>query len=380
VSSPLAAAGITRAYVAHSSRGRCRACSPTGTTERARAHDWWGAGTAARQVPLATDVSKRPRIFRGFWNFWRAGAGFPGNARCFLALTIVLRVSTTIFSRNEATRHLVFRFPFLVTPEDPFVGSVIDPRAMASPMQTEAIPGLPQHVVSTHVLAFLEDPADLARFQAASHAARDAVDATERLVQELEEHEAANLACFSALRRLERRGLLDKRHFCTVAAQSGNLQVMKWARGIGCIWDEWTCHAAAEGGHLELLEYLRANACPWDEKTSAAAGSRREIEIIEWVHDNGCPWSEFTCANAAMRGNLEVLKFAREHFCPWNEWTCQQAAEHGHLDVLRWARAHEAPMYFPESVRRRAAENGHFDVLRWLRGNGWDLKTCSAAA
>ena len=81
-------------------------------------------------------------------------------------------------------------------------------------MQTEAIPGLPDHVVVARVLTFLEDPADLARFNTVSRAARDAVVATNLPVRELEEQEAAELGCLDALRRLERRGLLDKRHFC----------------------------------------------------------------------------------------------------------------------------------------------------------------------
>ena len=193
---------------------------------------------------------------------------------------------------------------------------------MSSAMHGEALPGLPTHMVVTHLLKFLDDPADLARLECVSRGARDAVATTGREVAELEETDAAQLGCLSALRRLERRGLLDKKHFCTVAARCGNIESLQWARDIAhgmprCPWDKYTCASAARGGHLEVLKWLRYKNCPWGE-TSAAAATRPEVEIIEWVHTNGCPWSDDTCSNAAGCGNLEVLKYARKHFCPWN--------------------------------------------------------------
>ena len=256
---------------------------------------------------------------------------------------------------------------------------------MACTTQTEVIPGLPEHVVSVHVLKFLEDPADLARFTTVSRAARDAVVATNRHVRELEEQEAAELGCVSALRRLERRGLLDKRHFCSVAAGSGHLHVLKWGREVGCPWDAWTCAAAAWGGHLEMLRYLRASGCPWDARTSAAAAIHEDTRLIEFAHTNGCVWSKYTCANAASVGNLEALRYARERFCPWNEWTLLAAAERGHLDVLRWAKARGAPWDARVVIMgaRGGHEEAHLEVLTWVRAETkcrYDDTICRAAA
>lgn len=252
-------------------------------------------------------------------------------------------------------------------------------------MQTEAIPGLPDHVVVARVLTFLEDPADLARFNTVSRAARDAVVATNLPVRELEEQEAAELGCLDALRRLERRGLLDKRHFCSVAAGSGHLHVLKWGREIGCPWDAWTCAAAAWGGHLEMLRFLRANGCPWDARTSAAAAIHEDLRLLEFVHQNGCVWSKYTCANAASVGNLAGLRYARERFCPWNEWTCFAAAERGHAEVLRWAKANDAPWDERTAVMgaRGGHEEAHLEVLTWLRAETicpYDDRICRAAA
>ena len=229
---------------------------------------------------------------------------------------------------------------------------------MACTTQTEVIPGLPEHVVSVHVLKFLEDPDDLARFTTVSRAARDAVVATNRHVRELEEQEAAELGCVSALRRLERRGLLDKRHFCSVAAGSGHLHVLKWGREVGCPWDAWTC---------------------------AAAAIHEDTRLIEFAHTNGCAWSKYTCANAASVGNLEALRYARERFCPWNEWTLLAAAERGHLDVLRWAKARGAPWDARVVIMgaRGGHEEAHLEVLTWVRAETkcrYDDTICRAAA
>jgi len=59
----------------------------------------------------------------------------------------------------------------------------------------ELIPGLPDHLVVTHVLRadYFDDPADLARLPAVSRAMRDAVE----------------LGCLSAVQRLQRGGRLS---------------------------------------------------------------------------------------------------------------------------------------------------------------------------
>ena len=70
----------------------------------------------------------------------------------------------------------------------------------------EAITDLPNHLVVEHILKseYFDDPADLARLPAVSRAMRDAVAATGLRFQELGEYRAAELGCFSALKRLQR--------------------------------------------------------------------------------------------------------------------------------------------------------------------------------
>jgi hypothetical protein len=70
----------------------------------------------------------------------------------------------------------------------------------------EAIPGLPNHLVATHVLIteYFDDPADLARLPAVSRVMRDAVTATGLRFEELCEIGAVELGCLSAVQRLQR--------------------------------------------------------------------------------------------------------------------------------------------------------------------------------
>jgi hypothetical protein len=174
----------------------------------------------------------------------------------------------------------------------------------------EAIPGLLDDIVITHVLRseHFDDPADLARLPAVSRAMRDAVAATGLEFEELDEHEAVDLVCLSALQRLQRGGRLSRQEFlCYAAARSGNLVKLKEFRANGFLWD----------GHLEVMKWLRANGCPWNEETCMGATEGGQQKVLQWARANGCPWDGNTCSAAAFGGHLEVLKWARANRCPW---------------------------------------------------------------
>ena len=72
-----------------------------------------------------------------------------------------------------------------------------------------AFPGLPFDVAVSLVQNHLPDPADLAVLRAVSKGRRDAVDATGRKIEELEEYDAAERGYLSTLKCLRRRGRLS---------------------------------------------------------------------------------------------------------------------------------------------------------------------------
>ena len=115
----------------------------------------------------------------------------------------------------------------------------------------EAIPGLPDHLVVTHVLRseYFDDPADLARLM------RDTVAETGLPFEEIDEDRAVRLGCLSAVQRMQRQGRLSRREYlCQATARSGQLEELKVLRADGWPWDRDTCSAAARGGHLEVLQ------------------------------------------------------------------------------------------------------------------------------
>jgi hypothetical protein len=130
----------------------------------------------------------------------------------------------------------------------------------------ELIPGLPDHLVATHVLRseVLRDPLLPARLRAVSHAMRSAVAATGREVKNPgNDADAAKLGCLSTLKHRQSRGRLTRREYlCQAAARGGNLEKLKEFRANRCPWNVMTCAGAAYGGHLEVLQWARANGAP----------------------------------------------------------------------------------------------------------------------
>jgi hypothetical protein len=260
---------------------------------------------------------------------------------------------------------------------------------------TQAIPGLPDDIVVTHILfrsTWLEyplvDPADLARLSVVSRGMRHAVAATGRKIQEMNADEAARLGCLSALKRMHRRGSLKFDEFlCWNAAQGNctrNFEALTWLRMKGCPWDETTqCHVSmrlASEGNLEALKWLRVGGCEWNSETCASAAEFGHFEVLKWACENGCPRDIDTCANAAYRGDLEMLKWARDNDFPWDAYTCESAAEGGQLEALKWARENGCP--WSEQTCEVAASGGNLEMLKWARENGcpWSERTCLCAA
>ena len=135
------------------------------------------------------------------------------------------------------------------------------------PDACDAFAALPVHILITHVLTSgnLPDPSDLARLRAVSREMRDVVAATGRAVYELGAEKAIQFGDLSGMQLLYQRGDRDDElsdGLCTLAAEWGRLEILKWLRENNFPWDEETCRRAASGGHLEMLQWARENGCP----------------------------------------------------------------------------------------------------------------------
>lgn len=130
---------------------------------------------------------------------------------------------------------------------------------------------------------------------------------------------------------------------CAIAANRGDLDILRELRRKNYAWDALTLTSAAANGHLDVLGWALENGCLWDQKTCREAASGGHLETLKWARENGFPWDEETCAHAALGGHLEVLKWARENGCPWDGNTRAYATYGGHAEVLKWARENDCP-------------------------------------
>ncbi|CAN0177939.1 unnamed protein product, partial [Scytosiphon promiscuus] len=188
----------------------------------------------------------------------------------------------------------------------------------------------------------------------------------------------------------------------------GHMASLQWAGENGCPWNEDTISLARrkwrtalreswrlsdglarkalhgmkkyvlqrqETGDLNVVKWARENGCPWNEPALCRRCCAGKLAGAE----NGCPWSERACPMLAQSMKWDVLRFAREAGCPWGAETCSMIAGHGNLSVLRWARESGCPM--DNRTCMAAATGGHWAVLQWARENGfpWDRKTCFLA-
>ena len=159
-------------------------------------------------------------------------------------------------------------------------------------------------------------------------------------------------------------------HYCKVAANYGQLEMLIYTHEYGCEWDEWTCMYAAT--NLTCLKYLHEHGCPWHEDTCKRA-AEGHIECLKYAHENGCPWKENTCSNAA-KGYMDCLIYAYENGCPWDSWACANAAQ-GHLDCLKYLHEHGCPW---DIKTCSYAARGHLECLKYAIAHGcpWYKNTC----
>lgn len=168
----------------------------------------------------------------------------------------------------------------------------------------------------------------------------------------------------------------DVKEVCSVAAASGHLHILKWAKeNSGLSGDDLYCtivkNSVIGGGgeeHWHILEWVVENGWVFDEGeelddtndwtinwrmgkdverqvqiclNSASAG---KLDVFKWCvvkyqsHLADCDFDDYqgVTGNAVRGGNLDLLKFAVENECILDEEICDIATESGRLDILQW--------------------------------------------
>ena len=131
------------------------------------------------------------------------------------------------------------------------------------PETQSAIPGLSDDVVLCHVLGRIKDPTDLAILRAVSRAMRDAVAATGHRVKMATWEHATRFGYLSTLKHRHQQGRLElSEYLLQLAAETGQLEVVKWLRANGCPWDAGTIALARKYGHDDVVIWAKANGAP----------------------------------------------------------------------------------------------------------------------
>jgi len=163
--------------------------------------------------------------------------------------------------------------------------------------------------------------------------------------------------------------------FCRQVAETNKLELLKWAREEKkCEWDVWTINMAAQEGNLEMVKYCVAKKCPISTYACVCAAENGHLEVLKYLREEAkAPWNSYTAARAALNGHLHILKYLVERkYDQFNEYACQWAVIHGHLDCLKYL--HEtAKAPWDSWAVREAHWNNQTECLQYLLDNNCPL-------
>ena len=183
------------------------------------------------------------------------------------------------------------------------------------------------------------------------------------------------------------------------AAQSGNLDMVKWfvERGfnVKAINDYYqtVLHGAAESGNLEMVKWLIEQGADinakknYNETILHCAAQSGNLELIKWLIEQGQSVKDGSNASdcgfyynkkvldyLAENGNLEALKWIQDQGFDIKEspTILYSAAKSGNLELVKWLFAQNVNKD-QNNILHVAARRGAFDVVKWLVEQGLDV-------
>ena len=181
-----------------------------------------------------------------------------------------------------------------------------------------------------------------------------------------------------------------KNQLINTAAESGNIELVKYLRSEDIPWNESTFYEAAYVGNIAMLQYLIDNDCPHDDPRICAKAigindSEKALEVLQWLHNQNISWDENTCTTAARIGNLIALKFARSKDCAWNEFCLEAAIQSRNLELVEYCLQNSCPLGTSDICHYAMEDYDHDQALRMLRllrkfSVPWSTMTCTSDA
>ena len=176
----------------------------------------------------------------------------------------------------------------------------------------------------------------------------------------------------------------DALYYFTLAASLGHFKVVKWLHGVKCLEGEYACSddgfyhytnamsMAADFGNLEMMKWLNEKDYEFDRYTFGRAFRNGNLDNLKWLKNMGCEWGDFEeysysrIVNEALvyNGSLENIHWAKENGFQFNEISYVVAAKYGNVRILQWLKNYEIPI--DTKCFEEAARHGNMKVMDWL--------------
>jgi len=149
----------------------------------------------------------------------------------------------------------------------------------------------------------------------------------------------------------------------TVAVEKGQLSSLKALHASGAVLDDSLCLHAAYHGQLRCLQYLHENGAHWDEKTIKKAIKSWNNDCLLYAHRNGCPVSRDATQHACKHDNYAALHYLIKQDVPVSPYSAFMAVTYGRLLCLKYAHRLGARWY--RNITSIACFLGRFECLRY---------------
>ena len=106
--------------------------------------------------------------------------------------------------------------------------------------------------------------------------------------------------------------------FCSRVAWTNKLEFLKWIREEKkCEWDSGTIHVAANQGNLEMVKYCVAKMCPIDAWACAEAAGNGHLEVLKYLREEAkAPWDGWSVFYALEKNQPECVQYLFDNNCP----------------------------------------------------------------
>ena len=171
-------------------------------------------------------------------------------------------------------------------------------------------------IFETHILSKLDD-LSFRVFREVNTESRDACRRSGRkFLETFEVTDFSGNPLVTKKTTIKLKGKQAQYHFCSEAALTGNLALVRWLREVKKFdWNEYTINRAAHLGHLHIVTYCMEQKCRHGSLTCAHAAASGHLDTLKYLHENGVPWDYKTCAFARENNHLECLVYALDNGC-----------------------------------------------------------------